>query len=97
MPTIQQKPVISLFVNSLNKAERFSCESPPAFLRPTANSIKTTPQLHLNSTFVVYHKGVPSRRDTTGNAVLRSRRKNQKGGTQVNQLVLRKGNEVAQT
>ena len=26
-----------------------------------ANSIKTTPQLHLNSTFVVYHKGVPGR------------------------------------
>ena len=62
-----------------------------------ANSIKTTPQLHLNSTFVVYHKGVPSRRDTTGNAVLRSRRKNQKGGTQVNPLVLHEGNEVAQT
>lgn len=48
----------------------FLFENSPAFLRSTANSIKTTPQLHLNSTFVVYHKGVPNRRDTTGNAVL---------------------------
>ncbi len=66
MPTIQQKRDMWPFVNSLNKAERFFLRKPSAFLRPTANSIKTTPQLHLNSTFVVYHKGVPGRRDTTG-------------------------------
>ena len=61
-----------------------------------ANSIKTTPQLHLNSTFVVYHKGVPGRRDTTG-AGNSPGEKLMLGGTQVNPLVLQKGNEVAQT
>ena len=58
-----------------------------------ANSIKTTPQLHLNSTFVVYHKGVPGRRGQH-----RSGKRPEKttlGGTQVNPLVLRQGNEVA--
>ena len=66
------------------------------FLHPIANSIKTTPQLHLNSTFVVYHKGVPGRRGHHRSGK-QPRQKTTLGGTQVNPLVLRKGNEVAQT
>ena len=64
----------------------------PIFLHLIVNSIKTTPQLHRGSTFVVYHKGVPGRRGHH-----RSEKSPGERGTQVNPLVLQKGNEVAQT
>ena len=79
---------------SIIEPGKFLFENSSAFLRSTANSIKTTPQLHLNSTFVVYHKGVPSRREHHRSGK-QPRRKTTLGGTQVNPLVLRKGNEVA--
>ena len=56
----------------------------------------TPPKKYLNSTFVVYHKGVPDGREYHRSGK-QPRRKTTLGGTQVDPLFLLEGNEVAQT
>ena len=56
----------------------------------TACSTQKTSRLYRGSTFLQYHKDIPGESNPAG-------AKTALGGTQVNPLVLRKGNEVAQT